>query len=122
MGMNQSLIFAEGCENISICGDGMIDGRGSKQNFPGTETIGSTPGRPFLIRVIDCKGVHIKDIHLKDSPCWMQNYLHCEDLLIEHINVENRKGVIVRHCVVNSEDDAMCFKGASERPGEQIPR
>jgi polygalacturonase len=34
MGMNQSLIFAEGCERIGICGKGLIDGRGTKDNFP----------------------------------------------------------------------------------------
>ncbi len=67
------------------------------------------------------------------SPCWMQNYLHCEDVLIENITVENQvnfnndgldidgcKGVIVRNCTINSEDDAMCFKGASERPAQDI--
>ncbi len=37
MGMNQSLLFAEGCTNISLSGEGRIDGRGTKQNFPGAE-------------------------------------------------------------------------------------
>lgn len=133
MGMNQSLIFAEGCENISLCGEGLIDGRGTRDNFPGEETPHRTPGRPFLIRVIDCKRVHIKDIHLKDSAGWMQNYLNCEDLLVEGIRVDNQanvnndgldidgcRRVIVRNCFINSEDDAMCFKGASQRPMEQV--
>ena len=35
MGMNQALIFAEGCENICLCGPGEIDGRGTQDNFPG---------------------------------------------------------------------------------------
>ncbi len=50
----------------------MIDGRGTKTNFPGLEAIGATPGRPFLIRIIDCQQVHIQGLFLKDSPCWMQ--------------------------------------------------
>jgi len=133
MGMNQSLIFAEGCENISICGKGQIDGRGTIANFPGPVTSGATPGRPFLIRVIDCKRIHIKEIHLKDSPCWMQNYLNCEDLLIEKIRVSNQangnndgcdidgcRRVVVRECLMSSEDDGLCFKGASQRPMEQV--
>ncbi len=133
MGMNQSLIFAEGCSHISLCGEGMIYGRGTKANFPGLEGISATPGRPFLIRVIDCQQVHIKDIFLKDSPCWMQNYLHCDDLLIENIRVENQSNfnndgcdidgcrrVIVRNCQINSEDDGLCFKGAAERPTENV--
>ncbi len=133
MGMNQSLIFAEACADISICGEGEIDGRGSKANFPGDETSGQTPGRPFVIRVIDCTRVHISGISLRDSPCWMQNYLNCDDLLIENIHVDNQanfnndgvdidgcRRVIVRNCVISSEDDALCFKGAAQRPMEQV--
>ncbi|MEJ0005169.1 MAG: glycosyl hydrolase family 28 protein [Steroidobacteraceae bacterium] len=133
MGMNQSLIFAEGCTDISLCGEGMIFGRGTKANFPGLETIGATPGRPFLIRIIDCRRVHIQGLFLKDSPCWMQNYLHCDDLLIENIRVENQanfnndgcdidgcRRVIVRNCDINSEDDGLCFKGAAESPTEEV--
>ncbi|MGO4380295.1 glycoside hydrolase family 28 protein [Pseudoduganella sp. RAF53_2] len=133
MGMNQSLIFAEGCERIGICGKGMIDGRGTKDNFPGEETAGSTPGRPFLIRVIDCRQVVVRGIHLKDSPCWMQNYLNCEDLIVDGIRVDNQanhnndgldidscRRVIVRNSFINAEDDAMCFKGAGQRLAEDI--
>ncbi len=133
MGMNQSIIFAEGCTDISICGEGEINGRGSKANFPGEETIHGTPGRPFVIRVIDCERVHVRDITMKDSPCWMQNYLNCEDLLFEHMKVENQSNfnndgldldgcrrAIVRNCYISAGDDAMCFKGASQRTGEHI--
>jgi hypothetical protein len=132
-GVTQSLIFAQGCQNIGICGDGVIDGRGTKQNFPGAESNGKMPDRPFVIRVLDCKGVHVQGLHLQDSACWMQNYLNCEDLLIEAITVDNQanvnndgldidgcRRVIVRGCVINSEDDALCFKGASQRPTEQV--
>ncbi len=133
MGMNQSLIHAEGCRNIALTGKGMIYGRGYKTNFSGPETSGQTPGRPFLIRIIDCTQIHVAGLHMKDSPCWMQNYLNCEDLLMEDLVIENQanfnndgididgcRRAIVRRCWVNSEDDAMCFKGASQRPGEDI--
>jgi hypothetical protein len=133
MGMNQSLIFAEGCERIGISGKGLIDGRGTHANFPGEQTIGATPGRPFLIRILDSQHVVVRDIHMQDSPCWMQNYLNCEDLLIDGIHVENQSNhnndgvdidgcrrVIVRNCWINAEDDALCFKGASQRPTEDV--
>jgi hypothetical protein len=133
MGVTQSLLFAQGCHNIALSGEGVIDGRGTKQNFPGSETVGATPGRPFLIRILDCRGVHVTGLHLRDAACWMQNYLNCEDLLIEHLRVENQanfnndgldidgcRRVIVRHCDINSEDDALCFKGASQRPTDEV--
>ena len=133
MGMHQSLIFAEGCDNVCLCGEGEIDGQGSPANFPGDETAQGTPGRPFVIRMIDCTNVHIADITLRNSPCWMQNYLHCERLLVERITVRNHanynndgididgcRDVIVRGCNIHSGDDACCFKGASQRPLERV--
>lgn len=132
-GVTQSLIFAQGCRNIGLCGEGLIDGRGSRRNFPGNESITGLPGRPFLVRVLDCHGVHVQGLHLKDSAAWMQNYLDCEDLLIERIHVDNQanynndgididgcRRVIVRNCRINSEDDGICFKGSSERPTEHV--
>jgi len=133
MDMRQSLIFAEGCERIGIRGAGEINGRGLQDHFPGKATSGRTPGRPFLIRIIDCKKIVLDRITLKDAPCWMQNYLNCEDLILQSITVENQangnndgididgcRNVIVRNCLVNAEDDGMCFKGASLRPMENV--
>jgi hypothetical protein len=34
--------------------------------------------------------VHVTGLQLRDAACWMQNYLNCEDLLIEHPRVENQ--------------------------------
>ncbi len=133
MGMHQSLLFAEGCENICICGEGIIDGQGNQRNFPGAETAQGTPGRPFLIRAIDCRNVHITGITLKNAACWMQNYLNCDRLLIEGITVRNHanynndgldidgcRDVVVRHCRISSGDDGLCFKGASQRNTERV--
>lgn len=128
MGMNQSLIFAESCCNIGICGGGVIDGQGSMENFPGEETVGATPGRPFLMRIIDCIGVHVKDVTITNPACWTQNYLNCEQVLLEGLHVESQSNynndgidldgcreVIVRNCHVSSGDDALCIKGASQK-------
>lgn len=133
MGMHQSLIYAEGLERVGIRGAGAIDFRGQKLNFPGKQTVGPTPGRPFGMRFIDCRRVVIENISLHNSACWMQNYLNCEDLIIQGITVNNHanynndgldidgcRRVIIRHCDINSEDDAMCIKGASMRPTEDV--
>ena len=132
-GVTQSLIFAQGCRNVALGGEGVIDGRGSQRNFPGSETSTTLPGRPFLIRALDCRGVHVQGLRLKDAAAWMQNYLDCEDLLIERLHVENQanynndgmdidgcRHVIVRNCFINSEDDGICFKGSSQRPTEHV--
>ena len=131
MHMNQSLIFAEGCENIALAGEGIIDGRGD--HFPGAEGSHDTPGRPFLIRVLDCQDVHVSGLTLRDAACWLQDYLNCDRLLIEGLTVDNQanfnndgcdidgcRDVIVRNCLINAEDDGLCFKQASERPTERV--
>lgn len=133
MGMNQSLIFAQGCENICICGGGELDGQGTRDHFPGDETCHGTPGRPFLMRLIDCKGVHVHHITLRNAACWMQNYLNCDEVLLEHVTVRNQanynndgididgcRDVVIRDCDVLSGDDACCFKGASQRPTARV--
>ena len=127
MGMHQSLIFAENCENICLRGCGIIDGQGSPEHFPGAETAQGTPGRPFLIRMIDCRRVHVANLTMKNAACWMQNYLNCENLLLEGVTVRNHanynndgmdidgcRNVVIRHCRVASGDDALCFKGAGQ--------
>lgn len=133
MKMKQSLIYAENCERIGIRGAGVIDGRGTHKNFPGKNTIAETPGRPFLIRVLDSRQVVIDGITLRNPACWTENYLGCEDLIIQGIHVDSQvnwnndgididscRNVIVRDSVINSEDDGLCFKGAGLRTMENV--
>ena len=133
MGMHQSLIFAEDCEHVALCGEGVLDGQGFPDNFPGEETAQGTPGRPFMIRMIDCRDVLVSGLTMKNSPCWMQNYLNCDCLTLCGLTVRNHanynndgmdidgcRDVLVRHCRVTSGDDALCFKGASMRPLERV--
>ena len=128
-----SLIYAEKAINTGICGKGEIYFRGEKEHFPGPETISEIEGRPFGIRMIECKNVVVKDITLRNAAAWMQSYLHCEDLIFDGIKVFNQanynndgldpdgcRNVIVRNCFISSHDDAMCLKGASAKPCENI--
>ena len=129
----QSLIYAEKCVNVGIRGKGEIYFRGEKTNFPGKETIGEIVGRPFGIRMIECKNVVLQNIFLHNSAAWMQSYLYCENLIFDGIKVINQANfnndgldpdgctnVIVRNCYINSEDDALCLKGASGKPTKNI--
>ncbi len=129
----QSLIYAEKANNIGIMGHGEIYFRGEKENFPGEESPEKEPGRPAGIRMFECKNVVVKDILLRNSASWMQGYVYCENLIFDGMKVINQgnwnndgldpdgcKNMIVRNCFINSEDDAMCLKGASSRLSENI--
>jgi autotransporter-associated beta strand protein len=128
-----SLVYAERAQQIGIRGLGEIFFRGDTTNFPGPQTAGPIEGRPFGIRIIECKDVVMQDITLRDAAAWMQNYLSCTNVLIERMTVENQanwnndgvdidgcQNVIVRNCWISSEDDALCFKGASLRPMNNV--
>lgn len=129
----QSLIYAENCTNVGIRGKGEIYFRGEKANFPGKETTGEIVDRPFGIRMIACKNVVLQDIFLHNSAAWMQSYLYCQNLIFDGIKVINQANynndgldpdgctnVVIRNCYINSEDDAMCLKGASNMPSKNI--
>lgn len=128
-----SLIYAEKAINVGICGKGEIDFRGQRKHFPGPETVGKIEGRPFGIRMIECTNVTLKDITLTNAAAWMQNYICCKRMIFDGIKVSNHanynndgldpdgcRDVIIRNCFISSHDDAMCLKGASARPSENI--
>ena len=122
----RSLIFAEKVENVAIAGGGVIDGQGGSPAF---HTPHMTEGyRPHLLRFSECRNVRLKDITLRDSPMWVQNYLACDNVLIDGITVKSRvnsnndgididdcSNVRIVNCDIWSGDDAVCLKSTSHR-------
>jgi len=133
-----SLITAEKAENVAIEGGGTIDGQGwgtEMKALIGSIKAGKTkPGmRPLVLRFSECRNVKVRDITLKRSAFWMQNYLACENVLIEGITVENVgptntdgldldgcKNVRIANCRIISRDDSLCLKSTSDRPCENV--
>lgn len=122
----QCLIYAEKAENIGIRGEGEVYFRGEKKNFSSPQTVGPIKDRPMGIKMIQCTNVVVEDILLKNSASWMQSYIACRNMIFDGMRVENQANynndgldpdgctnVIIRNCFINSEDDAMCIKGAS---------
>ncbi|MDR3219459.1 MAG: glycoside hydrolase [Dysgonamonadaceae bacterium] len=125
------LIYAENAENIVLSGFGMIDGRGSI--FPKLTWNDEGITRPHLLRFITCNHVVVKDITLKNSGCWMQHYLACENLQINGLRIFNRnnynndaldldgcRNVTVANLISDSDDDGITLKSTSPKPCENI--
>jgi len=134
---NKSLIYAEDLENISIIGMGTIDGNGASfklDPLDNNEELRSASGfayykdRPFLIRMINCKNVLVRDITLMNSPMWVQHYLACENVNIDGIKVisrvnDNNDGididgcnrVRISNCNISSGDDAIVLKSTLDK-------
>lgn len=137
---NKSLIYAEGIENISITGKGTIDGNGASfmvdfiQNDDKIRKEGDFyKTRPFIIRMINCKNILLRDIKILNSPMWVQHYLFCEDVNIDGVTVNsqvnhNNDGididgcnrVTISNCKIVSADDAIVIKSTLEKPSKNI--
>lgn len=127
--VTQSLIYAEKADNISISGSGTIDGSGDAPDF----AVNRWLVRPYVIRFIQCTNIKIEGVRLINSPMWMQHYLACENLLISNIDVYNHgnrnndgldidgcKNVVISNCIIDSDDDALCFKSTGPAICENI--
>ncbi len=126
----KSLIYAEGAENVSLCGRGVIDGQGHQ--FPYVKT-GGDGLRPYLIRFSECRNVSVRDLTLKDSARWLSHYLACENVTVDGVTIhsrirENRDGmdidscnrVRIANCDVYSGDDAIVLKATALRPCRHV--
>jgi polygalacturonase len=124
---DKSLIYGEGLEHIGIIGDGIMDGNGT--SFKGEYKV-----RPYMIRIINCKDVLVRDITLINSPMWVQHYMACENVIIDGVNVDCRrdfvnndgididgcKNVRISNCDFKSGDDGVVLKSTLNQPCENI--
>lgn len=129
--VKQSLIAGEGLHDIGLVGTGTIDGQGP--SFKMADKKRPYENRPYIIRLVNCRGVVIEDITLRHSAMWMQHYLGCERVTIRGIQVWNFgnanndgldidgcKDCNVSGCIFESDDDAITLKSTFERPCEGI--
>lgn len=123
---DKSLIYGENLKGVAIVGLGIIDGQG--RAFKGPYKV-----RPYMIRLISCRDVLVKDVTIQNSPMWVQHYLACDDVRITGITVRSRvnanndgididccRRVIISDCSVDSGDDAIVLKSTADRPCQNV--
>jgi len=123
------MVFAEGARNISVTGGGTINGNGLKNFQKGNPQN----MRPFLMRLVNCDNVIIRDVHLVEAANWTLHLLGCRDVNVDGIVIENgvdsnRDGLDIDCCqrvtVANSRfltgDDAIVMKASSDVICEDI--
>lgn len=129
------MIYAERKSNIMISGNGTIEGQGNKEPYQILhKDQNKRIVRPKVICMVECKNIRVRDITLLNSPSWMQNYLACEDLVIDGITVSNRRSSVnndgididccrnvrISNCNIDSEDDCIVLKSTSNRLCENV--
>jgi len=124
--VNQSLIYGEDLENSGISGLGVIDGQGSAFKVTTKKKPDRYWNRPYLIRLVNSKNIHIENVRLQNSAMWMQHYLACDRLFVRGITVYNHcnqnndmididgcSNVLISDCIGDSDDDALTIKSTS---------
>lgn len=131
-----ALLLAYGVGNISISGNGTIDGQGRELALAidSLHHIGERVDKDYVTRVTErmrpkvinfmlCDKVTLKDVTIRNSACWVQTYEICRNLVIDNVKVYSRAywnndgmditdctNVRIRNCYVNTADDGICLK------------
>lgn len=125
----RALLYAYRAEDISITGEGVIDGRGGEFGEERPDHL----IRPFLVRLVECKGIKVENVTLKQSAAWCLHIQDSEQVTVRNITIESRcngnndgididgcKQVEIADCEIDSGDDALCLKATSTSSCEHI--
>jgi polygalacturonase len=133
----KALIAACRCENVTLAGEGRIDGRGPNfmdwtRVFPNPERWGDDSGEApafpkervdRMVYFQDCKGVRVRDLRLHESAAWCLNLVGCQEAWLTNLDIygneriPNNDGihlcycrkVTIHGCHIHSADDAIAL-------------
>lgn len=121
--LDKGFIRIEKAQNVSITGEGTIDGNGGHKIW---DKGNNGKARPYLVHVKDSKNITIKDVTLQNSAFWTLRLFRNVTVRVDgiklygHANWNNdgididSKDVIVSNCYIDADDDAICFKSDSK--------
>ena len=136
----QGLVSATNAENVSITGDGVIDGQGESwwaeaRTVHNAGVMGVHP-RPRLIVFDHCKHVRVEGVTIQNSPFWQLVPYYCDDVVIHNIRVLapypspntdavdpfSSSNIRIDHLYADVGDDNIAIKsGAINSPGGDEP-
>jgi polygalacturonase len=137
----QSLVSATNASNVSITGDGVIDGAGETwwemaRNIKNAGVMGSDHPRPRLVVFDHCKHVRVEGVTIQNSPMWQLVLYYSDDVAIRKIKVLaparspntdaidpfSSSHVVIDHVFADVGDDNIAIKsGAINSPGPDDP-
>lgn len=126
--MDRCWLYAEDAENISITGEGELNG--SAAAFPNAGSI----YRPMMMRFLRCRNLILRNLRLTESAAWTAAFLDSSCIRAENLTIRNRTNyngdgldfdgcsqVFVQGCVIEGTDDNLCLQaGSREFPTENI--
>ncbi|HZL09750.1 MAG TPA: glycosyl hydrolase family 28 protein [Prolixibacteraceae bacterium] len=125
----KGFIRIDGVQNVTIEGEGIIDGSGGHEVFQQGE---GGNNRPYLVHVRKSKHVVIKDINLKSPAFWTLRLFENDGVRIDGISIYSHsnwnndgididsKNVLISNCRIDTDDDGICFKSDGTQLCENI--
>lgn len=117
--LDRCFLFAQDAENITVCGDGVIDGNAAA--FPNAGSI----YRPMLLRVLRCRNVHVTGLRLLNAAAWTTAFLDSSFIWAADLHIENHSNyngdgldfdgcrhVWVHGCFIDGTDDNLCLQSS----------
>ncbi len=127
------LLAASYCENISITGQGEINGSGPAfydTANSGPEGVYAKPPikRPRMVMFFRCKNVKLEDSSYMDSPCWTIWLIACEQVNIrgikvigdqkminnDGIDIDSCRNVAISDCFIKTGDDCLILRAIQQ--------
>eukprot|EP01022_Parablepharisma_sp_SALTPOND_P015380 TRINITY_DN2166_c0_g1_i4.p1 TRINITY_DN2166_c0_g1~~TRINITY_DN2166_c0_g1_i4.p1 ORF type:complete len:394 (-),score=24.37 TRINITY_DN2166_c0_g1_i4:235-1416(-) len=128
-----AFISAWNSSNVSIVGNGIIDGHGMAWWYKYFhKTLKHTRGR--LIEFVHCNNVLVEGVDLRYSPVWTVHLYDSSDILVQNIKIFNpvygamtdgidpdsSRNVLIRDVIISTGDDHIAIKSGCEDNGREF--
>lgn len=84
-----SLITAVDCENVSLFGEGVIDGNGQNGDWWQNEKVKRIAWRPNTVYFCRCRNCHMTGVRVCNSPSWTIHPYYCDNISFYNLSIEN---------------------------------
>ena len=127
-----ALLTARDATGICMTGGGVIDGAGAAfvTGERGVDIHDLPNQRPFLVFLLGCENVTVRDLTLRDSALWTLRLTGCRDVLVhglrirgdlrlpnnDGIDLDRCRRVRISDCDIATGDDAISLKTCDEWP------
>lgn len=124
---DKCVVAIKNVNNVSIVGEGTIDGRGDKFTV-----ANEAPNRPYVVLVEKSKNIRIKDVTLKNSARWTLRLLGSEHVFVNGVTIYSQtnynndgididgKDIVISDCIIDCDDDAICLKSNQKALCENV--
>jgi hypothetical protein len=136
------LIFARDADNVSITGNGHVNGQGPSFWVPsgrktpppedGWKDVATYDWKPLdraspMVEIFNCKNVRVEDVTFENASGWTFRPIECDTVVIRGLKIRNPvigpntdgidltccRNVSISDCDIATGDDAICLKSES---------